>query len=116
MATMEHNTQDLSKFGYIELREAARLLTAYCDGSQDHDFLEDGIAIEFNPNSGSVFLVDEEFNVGMMNGDKLEQWLNCSECGNEGFLEDMKEYAEDSECCKQYLIDAGFIEEDDEAD
>ena len=52
------NTRDLSKFGFIELKEAGRLLTAYSDNS---DILGDGVAIEFNPLSGNVFLVDNDY-------------------------------------------------------
>ena len=106
---MTENTQDLSKFGYRELKEATNLLTAYCDGGQG--FLEEKIAIEFNPNSGCVFLIDDEFNVGMMNGDTLEQWLNCPECGEEGFLEDMKENGKD--CCWEWMLESGLAEEID---
>lgn len=108
---MDTNTQDLSKFGYVELAEAAKLLTAYCDPNQDTDFLDEGIAIEFNSNSGCVFLIDQEYNVGMMNGDDLEQWLNCPECGEEGFLEDMKENGKD--CCWAWMLESGLVEESD---
>lgn len=104
------NTQDLSEFGYRELSEAAKLLNAYVDGNKPA-FLEDKIHIEFNPNSGSVFLVDEEYNVGMMNGDDLEQWFNCPECGTEGFLEEMIEEGQD--CCHTFLIESGLAEEND---
>lgn len=94
------NTRDLSQFGYRELEESAKLLTAYT--SREHDKTErltDGIAIEFNPNSGNVFLVDEDFNVAMMNGDDLEDFYSCPECGNEGFKDDMKN---GEKCCKEY--------------
>lgn len=105
-----NNTQDLSEFGYSELSEAAKLLTAYCDGNKS-DFLEDGIHIEFNPNSDSVFLVDGDYNVGMMNGNDLEQWLNCPECGTEGFLEDMLRDGQD--CCHTFLMESGLAEENE---
>jgi len=103
------NTRDLSKFGYVELSEAAKLLVAYCDPQQHTDFLDEDIAIEFNPNSGSVFLVDQDYNVGMMNGENLEQWINCPECGTEGFLDEMIEEGQD--CCIEYLKESGLIEE-----
>ena len=95
-----NNTQDLSKFGYIELDEAGTLLKAYADNP---NVLEgSNINVEFNPNSGNVFLVDEDYNVAMMNGDDLELWYSCPICGHEGFLEDMK-HNEDDEECQKYL-------------
>lgn len=106
---MEPNTQDLSKFGYTELEEAGTLLTAYCKDSPD--FLEEGVAVEYNPNSGCVFLVDSDYNVGMMNGNDLEQWLSCPECGTEGFISDIIE--EGQACCHEWLIEAGLAEEND---
>jgi len=103
------NTQDLSQFGYTELSRAAKLLSAYCD--QDHDFLYDGVAIELNPDSGCVFLIDEDYNVGMMNGDTLEAWLYCPTCGTEGFLDDMIDEGDD--CCIEYLQESELIGEND---
>lgn len=101
---MTENTQDLSKFGYRELGMAGELLTAY---SENPGVLDgDEIHIEFNPNSGTVFLVDEDFNVAMMNGDKLEQWYYCPYCGHEGFLEDMDHEPEHSECI-EYMEQIG---------
>lgn len=107
---MEQNTNDLSKFGYVELKETARLLNAYIE---DTDVMPwDGVKVEFNPNSGCVFLVDEDFNTVMMNGDKLELWYNCPICGHEGFLEDMPHHSDDNdEECQEYLKDIGASQE-----
>lgn len=80
------NTQDLSKFGLVELDEAGTLLKEYANNSSVLDGSE--VHVEFNPNSGNVFLVDEEYNVAMMNGDTLELWYSCPYCGHEGFLEE----------------------------
>lgn len=103
------NTQDLSEFGYIELKEAAKLLTAYCE--QPPNYLEEKIHIEFNLDSGCVFLTDEDYNVGMMNDDDLDQWHNCPECGNEGFLENLLEEA--NPCCLEFLKDSELITENE---
>ena len=102
-----HNTQDLSQYGYRELDMAADLLKAYCRTSPD--FLNGGISIEFNMNSGYVFLVDEDYTVGMMNGDDIEQWFNCPICGNEGFLQEMID--DGAECCHAFLMEGGLAEE-----
>ena len=39
----------------------------------------------FNKMSGNVFLTNSEFQVAMMNGDTLESFYSCLQCGNEGF-------------------------------
>ena len=81
-----NNTQDLSKLGYREIGQLAELLTAYADqswASQD-DQLGNGVKWEYNPNSDNLFLVDEDYNVAMLNDDgKLENFLTCSNCGEE---------------------------------
>lgn len=104
-------TTDLSKFGYRELRLAAKLLTAYCDASQEASkFLGDGLTINMNTQSGYVFLSDQDYNVGMINPntDKLEQWLNCPYCGHEGFKEDAEHTASDDECT-QWMQEIGVL-------
>jgi len=93
---MTENTRDLMQFGYRELREAAKLLNAFTETNKSG--LNDNVAIELNPSSGNVFLVDEDYNVAMMNGDKLEQWYSCPYCGHEGFKEDMQHEPENKEC------------------
>ena len=92
-------TSDLSRFGYRELKMAAQLLAAYCDNPPD--FLGDQLTVMLNTHSGYVFLTDEDFNVGMMNGEALEQHHSCPECGSEGFAEELGE----SDCCRTYLDD-----------
>ncbi|MBU0847436.1 hypothetical protein KKH23_09660 [Patescibacteria group bacterium] len=108
---MTENTQDFSKFGYRELAMAGELLTKYSDNPNVID--GNGIHIEFNPNSGNVFIVDEDFNVAMMNGDVLEQWFNCPYCGHEGFLEEMDHEPQNNECTR-YLKEIGVIKEEEE--
>lgn len=104
---MSDNTRDLSQFGYRELDIAGDLLKAFASGregwaDQEGRELEDDIQIEFNPNSGNVFLVDDEFNVAMLNNEgKLENWVSCRACDNEGFRSEIKindeGYCEDCE-------------------
>jgi hypothetical protein len=83
-------TSDLSRFGFRELKMAADLLAAYCETPPD--FLGDGLTLMLNTHSGYVFLTDEDFNVGMMNGDRLEHFQTCFECGEEGFTEELNDY------------------------
>lgn len=80
------NTRDLTKFGYREKDIAADLLKALSNG--EADFLGDGTTVEFNPNSGMVFLVDDDLNVGILNNGELVQFFSCPNCGNEGTNED----------------------------
>jgi hypothetical protein len=82
------NTQDFSKFGYRELDIAGDLLKAYAN--EPSILPGDTIQVEFNPNSGNVFLVDSEYNVAMFNGDKMERFYNCPNCGHEGFAEEFR--------------------------
>lgn len=96
------NTRDLMSFGYRELSEAADLLKALKTNKDKTRFLSHPLSIEFNPNSGNVFLVDEDCNVAMMNGEDLEDFFSCPQCGHEGFLEDM-EHGEDDKDCQEYL-------------
>jgi hypothetical protein len=93
-------TNDLSRFGMREYAMAGELLTAY--GENGADFLGDGVQVWMNADSGNVSLCDSDYNVGMMNGDKLEQFFSCPECGHEGFLEDM-DHNPDNEECQEYL-------------
>lgn len=93
-------TADLSRFGKREIELAKDLLDAYL--KQGADFLGEGITLNFNMDSGYVFLSDSDYNVAMINDDKLEQWFSCPNCGHEGFLEDM-EHGEDDKECQEYL-------------
>lgn len=104
-------TSDLADFGYVELRMAAALLNAYCDNPSL--LSGDDVRIYLNRNSGYVFLSDENHDVAMMNGDKLERWYTCPECSWEGFA-DYYEYdtkhGNTKPCCKAYMIEIGAIE------
>ena len=84
---MSENTNNLEEFGYREMGMAGELLTAL--GDNGCSFLFDKIKLEFNPNSGMVFLVDEDRNVGVMEDGKLVQFFSCGECGNEGTQKDL---------------------------
>ena len=104
----ETTTTDISKFGRREIAEAAKLLQAYSDDGAE--FLGDGVTVMFNMRSGNVFLTDEDYKVGMMNGDTLEEWFTCPECGHEGFLEDMLHESE-YDGCFEYMREIGVLED-----
>lgn len=106
------NTNDLSKLRYREIDMLADLLKAYANNST---VLGDGVNWEFNPNSGNVFLVDEDYRVAMLNDDnKLAEWFSCPNCGHEGFQDDYGDVVTDEEngdlliCKKCHDADAAF--------
>ena len=109
-------TTDLADFGWRERRMAAELLTASCDQGFPDDFADDRVTIMLNRNSGNVFFTNEDFEVSMMNGPKLESFYSCPECGAEGFREDIHDgdTAEDLNAeCVRYLRAIGVDEEDE---
>jgi hypothetical protein len=112
MKTYERTTTDLSEFGWRERKMAAELLTASCEQGLPEDFEDDAITIMMNRKSGNVFLTNSEFQVAMMNGEKLESFYSCPQCGHEGFKEDM-EHDGNAECAR-YLRDIGVTAETEE--
>ena len=90
------------------------LLRAMREQGLPEDFEDDEVTVMFNSDSGNVFLTNSNFDVAMMNDDKLETWYNCPECGHEGFKEDMEH--DGSAECARYLREIGVRPEDDEAE
>jgi hypothetical protein len=104
MKTQEITTTDLSKFGKIELTELAVLIKAMDQQGLPDDFNNDEVTPMFNTNSGNVFLTNSDFQVAMMNGDDLESFYSCPNCGHEGFKDEMDHNADDKDC-QEYLKD-----------
>ena len=65
------------------------------DGLPDN-FYDKGVKFAFNRNSGCVFLVNDDYNCCMMNGDKLEEYYNSPYDGHEGFLDELLDSVDDS--------------------
>ncbi len=105
MNTQEIVTTDLGKFGYRELMELELLLKAYREQGLPPDFDNDEVVPHFNTNSGNVFLSNNDYQVAMLNGDKLESFYNCPECGHEGFKDEMEHNG--NEACKEYQRELG---------
>lgn len=100
---MENSTTtDLRDFGAREREMLQDLLKAWDLQGLPVDFYGDGVQAMFNKDSGNVFLTNSEYQIAMMNGDKLESFYYCPQCGHEGFLEDM-EHGEGSKECQEYL-------------
>lgn len=85
----EITTTDLTRFGYRERCMAEELLQAWREQGLPDDFEADEVTIMFNTYSGCVFLTNSEYQVAMMNGDKLESFYTDPETGEEGFLEEL---------------------------
>ena len=107
----EITTTDLADFGHREIRGAIELLDMWMKHGLPLDFEEDEVRVVFNTESGFVFLTNSECQVAMVNGDKLEEFYTCSECGHEGFK---GEFAEDDDCvgCREIAGEWGKVTEE----
>jgi hypothetical protein len=99
-------TTNLAEFGYQELKEVRDLLDAMIKEGLPQDFENDGVHPMMNQNSGNVFLTNSEYQVAMMNGDKLESFYSCPQCGHEGFKDEMEH--EGNKDCQEYLESIGI--------
>lgn len=95
-----HTTTNLYDFGLREIEIAAIILREYSNGNYCHPFWSgEGVQLYMNKLSGFVFLSDSEYNVLMLNNDKLEPFYTLPHSGIEGFLDEI-------------LIDENFHPED----
>lgn len=88
---MEYYTEDLGKFGYRERELLVSLLDEWNKNGLPDGFEYDNVRPAFNMNSGNVFLVNDSYQVAMMNEDTLEIWHSLPYSGEEGFLADLLE-------------------------
>lgn len=86
-------TTDFSKFGYRERKLAEQLLHNWNEQGLPEDFWDEEVTIMMNTHSGNVFLTNAEFQVAMMNGEKLESFYTDPETGEEGFKEELSNEA-----------------------
>ncbi len=89
----EVTTTDFSKFGYREREMAEELLKAWREQGLPDDFDNDSVIIMMNFYSGNVFLTNADYQVAMMNGDRLESFYTDFETGEEGFKDELSEDA-----------------------
>jgi hypothetical protein len=99
--TQETYTEDLGKFGFIELDVAGDLLKAYARSGLPKDFSDSGVKLAFNINSGYVFLTNDECQVAIhtINRESGEIYLHSFYTspyeGKEGSLEDLEQEFKD---------------------
>jgi len=102
------NTRNLSEFWQRELLEASELLKAYANSNMTarakERFTGNGLAVEFNPMSWNVFLVDDDYNVLMFNWEELDLFLSTPYEWVEGFFDEiMEDYEDLHEEDKQFM-------------
>jgi len=88
-------TTNVADFGTRELAELRDLLDAMLKQGLPEDFSNDGVHPMFNQSSGYVFLTNSDYEVCMINGDKLESFYTSPHEGLEGFYDELKEQYED---------------------
>lgn len=106
-------TTNLAQFGSRELAEVRDLLDAMLNQGLPSDFSNDGVHPMFNTFSGAVFLTNDEFEVCMLNGDKLERFYNSPYEGKEGFFSELLDeysdmYGEDKEWFRELSASLGL--------
>lgn len=80
-------TTNFADFGLIERCAVSEMLGIWNAHGLPEGFDDDGVHFALNRNSGMLFLANSEYQTAMMNGDKLEIWHICPQCGHEGFAE-----------------------------
>jgi hypothetical protein len=84
-------TTNLADFGMREWAEVAKLTKAMMEQGLPQDFYYDEVTLMMNQNSGNVFFTNSEFQVAMMNGDRLEIFYTDFETGEKGFLDELSD-------------------------
>lgn len=88
-----------------ERNEFRKILNAWGANGLPENFSEDNVRPAFNRNSGNVFLVNDDCQVAMLNGEKLEEFYSTPHEGHEGFLSDLTDIDSNS----MHHDDAQFI-------
>lgn len=109
----------LDNFGTDELLDASHLLNAYADAGQGTNnalpdsWEDEGVYLDFNPESGSVFLINYNYDVLILDANHgLCKWYYSPYYGQEGTLPDLAvrllegEYKTDHAEDLEYLRDA----------
>lgn len=71
------------------------IMQAWDKNGLPDNFYDEGVKFAFNRNSGYVFLVNDDYQCLMMNGDKLDVYYNSPYDGHEGFLDELLDMVDD---------------------
>ena len=88
---MKNRKMELDGYGYREMAIASEILKEIISNGLPVGFDSDGLAIEFNPFSGEVFLTNDYYQIAAMNGDSLEMYYILPHSGEEGFRDELEE-------------------------
>lgn len=94
---------------YTEREEALKLWNFLHENKlselAENYFDSETAEVYFNPNSGFVFLSDEDYNTIMVNDEELDLFINTPHNGNEGFFDEiMEEWEELHQEDKEYIF------------
>lgn len=84
-------TENLTDFGFREIKELRDILDAWVKHGLPSDFERNGVRPAMNRNSGYVFLVNGDYQCAMLNGGTLESFYSSPYDGREGFFNDLVE-------------------------
>lgn len=73
----------------IERKEVQNIITAWNEHGLPDNFYLENVRFAYNRNSGCVFLVNDDCQVCMINGDVLEEFYTSPYEGHEGFINDL---------------------------
>lgn len=102
-------TENLADFGMREIYMLKDILVAWTEHGLPESFCATGVKPAMNSSSGYVFLVNDEYQVAMLNGTALEIYHTLPYGGEEGFLSDLLEENEPNDLQEDditYIIDA----------
>ena len=108
-------TENLADFGACERATASKLLGARLPAGFD----DSGVRLAMNKRSGNVFLVNDDYQCAMMNGDTIEVFHSLPYGGLEGFLIELMEHKpgdmhrDDREYMRRAIRESDSISDDD---
>lgn len=102
-------TTNLSDFGNRELILLIELLQARIGQGLPDDFDDDEVYPMMNQDSGNVFLTNSEYQVAMMNGDKLESFYWLGYAGTEGFIDELWQQFQDGDINENDYEELAYI-------